>query len=106
MEENHPYLMGYTIASLGVSILIFQNLLASVGNPTMGVVGYMALGISGLVVSGSIWLIVRTDSMKKWSTLSEWQKFLASLIMIPGFITGIVVIVIIAAIKKELGRQV
>ena len=106
MNERHPWKKGFTIGSIIVGVIAaiagFSAISADSGYAGAG---FLAALAGGIVIWGAIWLLRKSDSFKKWSTLSGGQRALGTLIMFPGFYAGIAVIVVIIAAGGELGRR-
>ncbi len=101
-EERHPWMKGFTISTLLSGTLIVLIAFSALSNSSSGGVSFLFILLASLMIGGSIWLLNISDGFKKWSTLSGWQQYLGYLIMFVGAYAGVIVIVIIAALKAEL----
>lgn len=111
-EENHPWMKGFTIATLISGIIVGYAALSLVGSisgsydpASTGAAAFWTTLAAVALIWGPIWLLKKSHSFTRWSTLSDGQKLLGWLIIAVGFYAGLIVIAIIAAAKAELSRR-
>lgn len=102
-EERHPWMKGFTIAALILGIIVTVSSFSVMTYD--GWMGLLTLLAGGLLIGGPVWLLKISDGFKKWSSLTNGQRALGTLIMMVGAYAGIAGFVVIAALKSELMRR-
>lgn len=97
-EEYHPWMKGFTIATLVVGIIAIFVAFSLFGDSSSVGGGFLLLIVAGLAIWGSSWILKISDGFKRWSRLSSMQKFVGILVMIVGCYIGIAFIVVLRAI--------
>lgn len=107
-EERHRWLKGFTIGTLVVGVIAAWVVIANLGNlssPADQAPMFWGFVIAVVCIWGPIWIFRKSDSFKRWSRLSGWQKFLSYVIAFPGFYVGIALILVLLMLPGELKKM-
>lgn len=100
-KENHPWLYGFSLAS-GIAVLA---LLWAGFSDLKEPIGIELIIIAVVTFIGGSWISKKSDNFHKWSSLSDRDKFLGYLFLLPGVLLGFFIVFALMAIGIELNHR-
>lgn len=112
VEEHHPWMKGFTIATLVAGALVgyvaLMTIIAIPGAFDPGSTVAWAIGLTIVAVFmiwGPIWLLKKSHDFTTWGSLDDSQKLLGWMIIFVGFCVGAAFVLVAGAIKSEFSNR-
>lgn len=106
-HEHHPLMIGMTIGTQVIGIILASqahSLYASVAGldvpSSIDKIAFWVTVLAIVLILSPAWVLIKTNSFKKWSALPNGQKILSYFIMSEGPLALIALMIIVAVSIK------